>query len=344
MTQIYSAFTLFTSLLVEAMPFLLMGVLLSSSLILFFDEGNLIKRIPNHPFLGSIIGSLFGFFFPVCECGNIPVARRLLLQGLPTSVAISFLLAAPTINPIVLWSTYVAFRGQPEVFWLRIIFSLTIAIAVGCIFSLQKDPRPLLKPLLAKRLTVIFEQMEAKKSLQTSPSQPEYSLLQSGSFLLSPQGQTVKMDQTLLKSPVNPKSQVSKSYKWNLFISNVTNELRELGGVLILGSAIAASIQVFVPREIILNLGQDTITSIISMMILAAVVSICSTVDSFFVLSFASTFTTASLVAFLVFGPMIDIKAIGLMLSIFKPRMIVYLMVIVAQLTFILTLSYNYLF
>lgn len=231
--------------------------------------------------MGSIIGSLFGFFFPVCECGNIPVARRLLLQGLPTSVAISFLLAAPTINPIVLWSTYVAFRGQPEVFWLRIIFSLTIAIAVGCIFSLQKDPRPLLKPLLAKRLTVIFEQMEAKKSLQTSPSQPEYSLLQSGSFLLSPQGQTVKMDQTLLKSPVNPKSQVSKSYKWNLFISNVTNELRELGGVLILGSAIAASIQVFVPREIILNLGQDTITSIISMMILAAVVSICSTVDSF---------------------------------------------------------------
>jgi len=344
MTQIYSAFTLFTSLLVEAMPFLLMGVLLSSSLILFFDEGNLIKRIPNHPFFGSIIGSLFGFFFPVCECGNIPVARRLLLQGLPTSVAISFLLAAPTINPIVLWSTYVAFRGQPEVFWLRIIFSLTIAIAVGCIFSLQKDPRPLLKPLLAKRLTVIFEQMEAKKSLQTSSSQPEYSLLQSGSFLLSPQGQTVKMDQTLLKSPVNPKSQVSKSYKWNLFISNVTNELRELGGVLILGSAIAASIQVFVPREIILNLGQDTITSIISMMILAAVVSICSTVDSFFVLSFASTFTNASLVAFLVFGPMIDIKAIGLMLSIFKPRMIVYLMVIVAQLTFILTLSYNYLF
>lgn len=344
MTQIYSAFTLFTSLLVEAMPFLLMGVLLSSSLILFFDEGNLIKRIPNNPFLGSIIGSLFGFFFPVCECGNIPVARRLLLQGLPTSVAISFLLAAPTINPIVLWSTYVAFRGQPEVFWLRIIFSLTIAISVGCIFSLQKDPRPLLKPLLAKRLTAIFAQEEEKKACNPSSSHSEYSLLQSGSFLLSSPGQMVKMDQTLLTSPLNPKLQVSFSYQWNLFISNVTNELRELGGVLILGSAIAASIQVFVPREIILNLGQDSITSIVAMMILAVVVSICSTVDSFFVLSFAATFTTASLVAFLVFGPMIDIKAIGLMLSIFKPRMIVYLMVIIAQLTFILTLTYNYIF
>jgi len=117
-----------------------------------------------------------------------------------------------------------------------------------------------------------------------------------------------------------------------------------LGGVLILGSAIASIIQVFIPREIILNIGQDTVTSIIAMMVLASVVSICSNVDSFFVLSFSSTFTTASLVAFLVFGPMIDIKATGLMLSIFKPRMIFYLMVIIAQFTFIFTLSYSYFF
>lgn len=344
MNQLYTAFTLFTSLLVEAMPFLLLGVLLSSSLILFFDEGNLIKRIPSHPLLGSVIGSLFGFLFPVCECGNIPVARRFLLQGLPTSVAVSFLLAAPTINPVVLWATYVAFRGQPEVFWLRIIFSLTIAISVGCIFSFQKDPRPLLKPILAKRLTAFMDKVEELQKPAVEVKTPQYSLLESGSFIISPQGQTIKMDEKLLTSPPNPKSQIPLSQKWKLFIINVNNELRELGGVLVLGSAIAASIQVFIPREIILNLGQDSITSIVAMMILAAVVSICSTVDSFFVLSFASTFTTASLVAFLVFGPMIDIKAIGLMLSIFKPRMIAYLMIIIAQLTFILTLSYNYFF
>lgn len=342
MTRIYSAFTLFTSLLVEAMPFLLIGVLLSSALIIFLENNPLIQKIPKNPILGSIIGSVFGFCFPVCECGNIPVARSFILQGLPTSVVVSFLLAAPTINPVVLWSTYVAFRGQPEVFWLRIIFSLTIAIAVGCIFSLQSDARPLLKPILAKRLTTLMNQANKAKYLENEGVESEYSLLQSGSFILGDDGKSVKMNEDLIKSsPV-------KTSKWqenvNLFLTNVHNELRELGAILILGSALAAIIQVFIPREVVLSLGQDSVTSIIAMMILAAIVSICSTVDSFFVLSFASTFTTSSLVAFLVFGPMIDIKAIGLMLSIFKPRMIIYLMVIAAQLTFIFTLMYNYLF
>ncbi|HBY77223.1 MAG TPA: hypothetical protein DEG47_09545, partial [Cyanobacteria bacterium UBA11148] len=73
----------------------------------------------------------------------------------------------------------------------------------------------------------------------------------------------------------------------------------------------------------------------------AAVVSICSTVDSFFALAFASTFTSGALLAFLVFGPMIDIKAIGLMLSVFKTRAIVYMFVLAGQLTFLLTLLVN---
>ncbi|TAG68990.1 MAG: permease, partial [Oscillatoriales cyanobacterium] len=73
----------------------------------------------------------------------------------------------------------------------------------------------------------------------------------------------------------------------------------------------------------------------------AAVVSICSTVDAFFALSFASTFTSGSLLAFLVFGPMIDLKGIGLMLSIFKGRSVIYLMVLAAQLTFLMTLAVN---
>jgi hypothetical protein len=126
-----------------------------------------------------------------------------------------------------------------------------------------------------------------------------------------------------------------------LFLENIIQELRELGGVLILGSAIAALIQVLVPRDIILSLGQGPVTSIIAMMLLAAVVSICSTVDSFFALAFASTFTGGSLLAFLVFGPMIDLKAIGLMLSVFKPRAIIYLFALATLLTFLLTLFVN---
>ena len=114
--------------------------------------------------------------------------------------------------------------------------------------------------------------------------------------------------------------------------------------MLVLGSAMAAAIQVLAPREWVLSLGQGPITSILAMMLLAALVSICSTVDAFFVLAFASTFTTGSLLAFMVFGPTIDIKAIGLMLSIFRPRTIIYLFALVAQMTVILTLGYSYFF
>jgi uncharacterized membrane protein YraQ (UPF0718 family) len=326
MNQLNSAFTLFLSLLVEAMPFLLLGVLFSGLLLLWVDERKLVAAMPKNPLLGAILGSCVGFLFPVCECGNVPVARRLLLQGAPTPVAIGFLLAAPTINPIVIWSTWVAFRDQPEIVVLRVLFSLGIAIAVACIFSVQADLRPLLQPAVTR--SILRSQSPVKPGWEPVGTQKEQTplLLQSGSFLLGQPGAPLRMDATVLQASLSAaKPNKPARDRWRLFLENTVQELRELGGVLVLGSAIAALIQVAVPREIILSLGSGPVTSILAMMILAAVVSICSTVDSFFALAFASTFTGGSLLAFLVFGPMIDFKAIGLMLSVFKPRAIIYL-------------------
>ncbi len=343
MTQLHNAFTLFLSLLVEAFPFLLLGVSLSSALLIFIDEGKLIATLPKNPLLGAIAGSCIGFLFPVCECGNVPVARRFLMQGLPNSAAIGFLLAAPTINPIVVWSTWVAFRDQPQIVVFRVVFSLIIAITIGCVFSVQKDPRPMLQPLLAKRITMLSRQPRFSRSSKKEPDLRESMLLQSGTFLLGSGNSPIRLNEMSAATLTLPTSQSSVFMgRLKLFIENVTQEMRELGGMLILGSAIAACLQVFVPRDIVLSLGQGTISSIVAMMLLAAIVSICSTVDAFFALSFASTFTTSSLLAFLVFGPMIDIKAIGLMLSIFKPKMIVYLFALAAQLTFILALCHSY--
>lgn len=340
MNQLHSAFTLFLSLLVEAVPFLLLGVILSSSLLLFVDERKLIAMIPRNPFLGAFMGSCVGFLFPVCECGNVPVARRLLMQGIPVSVAVSFLLAAPTINPVVIWSTWVAFRDQPEIVVFRVVFSLSIATLIGWVFSVQQDARPLMQSSLAKQLGFILEQQQLDDNNRSKPS-----LLQSGTFILGNDGQKLRLDNPVTASQIpNQILRQPWSYKLRLFVDNVILELRELGGVLLFGSAIAAIIQVFVPREVILGLGQGTISSIVAMMVLAAIVSICSTVDSFFALSFTSTFTTSSILAFLVFGPIIDIKAVGLMLSMFKPRIIIYFFALAAQLTFMLTLAHSYLF
>jgi uncharacterized membrane protein YraQ (UPF0718 family) len=337
MSQLHNAFTLFISLLVEAIPFLLLGVLLSSSLLLLIDEKKLITKLPKNPLLGAIVGSCIGFLFPVCECGNVPVARRLLLKGVSPAVAIAFLLAAPTINPIVIWSTWVAFNGQPQIVVLRVVFSLIIAIVIGCLFSLQKDVKELLQPRLIKRLDFL-EQPDSQLSWQQKAKVP--ALLQSGTFLLGSNKSLESEVSLLVENTVTtkPKKQLLQ------FVDNVLQELQELGGMLIIGAAIAAIIQVFVPREIVFSLGQDNITSILAMMLLAAIVSICSTVDSFFALSFVSTFTSGSILAFLVFGPTIDIKALGLMLSIFKPKIIIYLFAIIAQMVFLMTFIYSYFF
>jgi uncharacterized protein len=327
MEQLNNAFTLFLSLLVEAIPFLLLGVVLSSVLLIFIDERWLMARMPTNPVLGAFAGSCIGFLFPVCECGNVPVARRLIMQGVPMPVAIGFLLAAPTVNPIVIWSTWIAFHDRPEIVVLRVVFSLLIATIVGYIFSVQKDLKSILQPAI---------------TLGTIRSQPKVStgssLLDGGDFMLGTAGAApLRMTQDLMQPP-------KRSIRDNvdLVLDNVVQELRELGGVLVLGSAVAAAIQTLTPRELIVSLGEGPILSIVVMMLLAGSISICSTVDSFFALSFAATFTSGSLLAFLVFGPMFDLKSIGLMLSIFKPKAIFYIFAIATQLTFLFTLFVNF--
>ncbi|MCJ8283734.1 MAG: permease [Rivularia sp. ALOHA_DT_140] len=346
MNQLSNGFTIFLSLLVEAIPFLLLGVLFSSMLLFFVNERALVQKVPENPLIAALAGSMLGFLFPVCECGNVPVARRLIMKGAPTSFAIGFLLAAPTINPIVIWSTWIAFSDQPEIVILRVVFSLFIATIIGYVFSFQKDLSPVVQPTLARYLK--FNQPQkaepankgSKQELQTATS----SILKPGTYLLGGKlgGQALRME-TVATEATLPAYSPSKPFsdKMQLVIENTMQELRELGAVLVLGSAIAAAIQVLAPRELILSLGVGPIISIITMLVLATVVSICSTVDSFFALSFASTFTSGSLLAFLVFGPMIDLKGIGLMLSIFKPKAVIYLFALAAQLTFLFCLIVN---
>jgi uncharacterized membrane protein YraQ (UPF0718 family) len=348
MVQLNNGITLFFSLLVEAVPFLLLGVAFSSILLLFVDEQKLLAVVPRNAVLAALAGSLIGFLFPVCECGNVPVARRLLMKGAPTAVAIGFLLAAPTVNPIVFWATWVAFRDQPEIVFLRVGFTLVVAVVVALIFSTQKDMRPFLQANLA-RMMGDPDEMAAPVTVCPTGNSPNNNgqeeispLLKSGSFLMQSPGQVLQLDappaKTLATVPTMP---TPFTTRLRLMVDNMVLELRELGAVLIIGSAIAAFVQVAIPREVILGLGQGPVTSILAMMALAWVVSICSTVDAFFALSFASIFTSGSLLAFLVFGPMIDLKNISLLLTVFKGRAIVYLFVLAAQLTFLLTLVMN---
>lgn len=329
MTAWQQGLTLFFSLLVEALPFLLLGVLFSSALLLWVDPEKLVRRLPRHPLAGAVAGAVLGCLLPVCECGNVPVARRLLTQGLPTSVAVGFLLGAPTINPIVLWSTWVAFRDQPLMVWGRMLLTLVVAVVVGWVFSVQRDLRPFLQPAVAQAIPVPAPRNPARElALVGVPT---------GHFWAVSGGKTVALE----TDGWNLSRLLSRRGRWRLVWVNALTELRELGAVLILGTAVAAAVQVLAPREVILSLGQGPVTSVLAMLVLGTVVSICSTVDAFFALSFAGSFTTGALLAFLVFGPMVDLKGVSLLLTVFRPRAVLYLFLLASSLTFVLTLAMN---
>ncbi len=317
-------FTLFLSIVVQALPFLVLGVGLSGILAVFVDERQIIRFLPKQRWASSVVGGTLGFLFPVCECGNLPVARQLVTKGVPPHVAIAFLLAAPVFNPVVIVATWIAFRQLPELVFWRISFSLGMAVVVGWIFSFQRDLTPLLQP-----------------AIQQSLSRP--SLLQGGTFWIpatpSDPLTVISAEQVYQGALDNPPIRFIQ--KMGQLVDTWVRELRELGAVLILGAATAALIQTLIPRSVLLQFGQDPLSSILVMIGLATIVSICSTVDAFFALAFVTTFTPASLLAFLVFGPVIDLKAIGLMLTLFKPRAILYIIVLTLQFTLIGSLVLN---
>ena len=136
--------TIFLSLFIEAAPFLIAGSIVSGIIAVYVNQGMVERYIPNHPLLAALAGAGLGFVFPVCECGVVPVTRRLYSKGLPLPVGIAFLLAAPVINPVVIFSTYAAFGWGP-VLWGRVVFSMLVAFSVGLIFHLAR-PREILLP------------------------------------------------------------------------------------------------------------------------------------------------------------------------------------------------------
>jgi uncharacterized membrane protein YraQ (UPF0718 family) len=107
------------------MPFLLLGSLISSVIEVYVSNERITKMIPRNRVLATIVGVFLGLFIPACDCAVIPITKRLLKKKIPINVAVSFMLASPIINPVVLLSTYKAFYNiNPNIFWYRLLFGI----------------------------------------------------------------------------------------------------------------------------------------------------------------------------------------------------------------------------
>jgi hypothetical protein len=111
-------------------------------------------------------------------------------------------------------------------------------------------------------------------------------------------------------------------------LTTATNDFFDMGRYLIAGTLIAAAMQTFIPPEWFTALGSGPVLSVIVMMALAFLLSVCSTVDAFLALAFVNTFTPGAILAFLTFGPMVDIKSALMYASVYKPRTVLYLMIL----------------
>jgi uncharacterized protein len=288
--------TIFLGVVIEATPFLVLGVLVSQVLALAVRGDWLVSRLPSGRVASLTALAGLGAMFPVCECGNVPVARRLIRRGVPVAAALVFLLSAPALNPVVALSTFAAFRDRPSIVVLRLLLTFAVAVGIGLLFSFHPRPAAMLRHGAA-----------------TPRAEPHADGARPAS------GRRVRR-----------------------FAGGVLEEFVEMGSVLVVGAALAALTQVLVPRHALLGIGQGPVLSVAVMMALALILSVCSTVDAFVALAYGGTFTDGSLIAFLVFGPMIDIKSILLMLTVFSARTVALVTMLVSEAVLLLGIALNY--
>jgi len=255
-----------------------------------------LHRLPRHPLLAPVVGALLGFALPACECGNVPVARRLLASGAPLGTGFGFLFAAPVLNPIVLASTWAAFPDQPWLLIARPLGAFVIALALSGLLGLLGE-RALLTPAL----------LEERRLSQPLTA---VGLLERGSGLLGASSQAP------LPRPSSPKLSPAE------VLHHSSREFLGLLVLLVLGCAVAAAVQAWLPRAWLLAVGSAPTLSVLALMLLALVVSVCSSVDAFLALGFAAQVTPGALLAFLLLGPVVDLKLAGLFTVLLRPRAI----------------------
>jgi len=139
-TRYFNSFsTVFVSLVLQAIPFLLLGTLISSIIKLFVSDDKFVKLFPENSILSFVAAILSGFVIPLCDCAVVPVASRLIKKGVPPSAAICFMLASPIVNPITLMATYFAFPDQPQIMFIRVSLGVIVALLTGISISIFAD-------------------------------------------------------------------------------------------------------------------------------------------------------------------------------------------------------------
>jgi uncharacterized membrane protein YraQ (UPF0718 family) len=254
--------TVFVSVMVQSLPFLVMGTILSAAITAFVPSRIFERVLPKRPAAAVPVAGAAGVLLPGCECGSVPVAGALIRRGVAPAAAFAFLLASPAINPVVLVATTVAFPGRPDMVVARFGASLLTAMIMGWLWLRLGRPE-WLRPMR-------------------------------------------------LDDPHTERG-------WGAFLASCRHDLVQAGGFLVLGALGAAVLNVTVPPRWLEVIAGNPVFSVIALALLAVLLSICSEADAFVAASLTQFSFTARL-AFLVVGPMVDLKLFAMQMGSFGHR------------------------
>ncbi len=292
--------TIFSSIVYEAMPFIILGAVIAGVLEVLVPQQLVTRLIPRSRVLAILIGGVLGILFPMCECGIIPVMRRLLRKGVPLSACTAYLLAGPIVNVVVMLSTAVAFSGIPMETKLP---SGEIAYQMGSVW--MTTLRLSLGYLVAVGTSLIVEWQYRKH----------------GNELLMPLARPPAKPEMTLEDNSNGQPQ-SWLQRINSIAETALHDFVDIMVFLILGALLAATVRLLIrPEDIAQWSAGQPLLAIGIMMGLAVALCLCSEADAFVAASF-STLHPAAKLAFLTLGPMLDFKLYAMYTRVFRRRLI----------------------
>ena len=296
----------FTTIMLEAIPFLLLGALISAIIEEFVSEERISKMIPKNRVLGSLVGIFLGLFIPACDCAVIPIAMRLKKKKVPTNVIVSFMLASPIISPVVLLSTFFAF-GETEkmllfgfemskLFVYRTIFGVLVALVVGIILDIIcKDA------VLKEETYEHHHHHHDHEHIHTCNHHHEGCSCSHHEKETGPLGRVKNI------------------------INIMYGDFMGIISYMAVGALLAATMQILLPISNIGGIVQNKYISTFIMMLLAFALSLCSTSDAFIARTFMNSLSKNSILAFILLGPMIDIKNTILLNKSFNKKFVIVL-------------------
>lgn len=285
---------IFLGMIEKAIPFIIIGVVISEVMENFINGSNIYNIIPQSRGLALITASIIGLICPVFKENIVDFCKGLIKNKVPSYIAITFMLSVPIINPITILSTFLAFSNDIGLALLRVIGTTFIAISIGYIFS-------------------FFRFQIIKSSFDTNINRTKHSYIKSV--------ESAKVKGVMVKSGLR-----------------AINILKYF----VAASAVAAFIQILMPYDIIMDIQNKKLLSLVVVMLMAYFMNVSSEADAFIAASLLNIFTSYSVVTFLIFGAMIDVKNTILMRKYFTTEFIVVLisLLLIFNIIFSYILSY----